>query len=440
MSRRTLRILFVTAVYPHAPEYGAQQRVLNICRLLSQIGKVSIVMVATEPIDQISLAKTSNEFDIAHVALIQTAPLANLVERVRFEVDPDWMNTYFTSIREADREILLKLIDRHDLVWVHTLRTANECRIYKWPHTVLDIDDIPSRVYRSKTQIDSTIVRIVESREGVSPPRAPRIDSTIVRKLLDHRMVFTWRRRERRVARRFDVTVVCSESDRAYLCNIPRRHVIPNGYVLPNEQPDRVYSVPPRVGFIGRFRGPANVDGVRWFIQNVWPLVKRRIPEARLRLVGGDSDRDFPKAGQDVDGLGYIADPGGEIATWSAMIVPIRVGGGSRVKIAQAFSRKCPVVSTSLGAFGYDVINGEEILIADDPQSFSAACIKLIQDAQFGTTIAENAWSKFLKNWTWNSMGYALKSAVEECLASNRDYDAVSQFHNSSKRRINSLR
>ena len=235
MSHRTLRILFVTAVYPHAPEYGAQQRVLNICRLLSQIGQVSIAMVATEPIDQNSLMKTSGEFDVAHVALIQKkTPLANLAERVRFEFDPDCMNTYFTSIPGADREILLKLIDDHDLVWVHTLRTANECRIYKWPHTVLDIDDIPSRVYRSKTQIDLRIVR----------------------KLLDYRMVFAWRRRERRVARRFDVTVVCSQSDRDYLGNIRRGHVIPNGYVLPKEQLNRAHSVPPRVGFIGSVEGP----------------------------------------------------------------------------------------------------------------------------------------------------------------------------------------
>lgn len=398
MSRGTPKILFVTAVYPHAPEYGAQQRVLNICRLLSQIGKVSIVMVATEPIDQNSLTKTSNEFDVAQTALIQKTPLVNLAERVRFEIDSDYMNTYFTSIRDADREILLKVIDDHDLIWVHTLRTANECRIYKWPRTVLDIDDVPSRVYRSKTQIDSTIVR----------------------KLLDYRMAVNWRRRERRVARRFDATVVCSQSDRDYLRNIRRCHVIPNGCVLPEDQPNRAVSVPPRVGFIGWFGGPPNIDGVEWFIQNVWPLVKRRIPEARLRLVGGDSDRDFSKAGQDVDCLGYIADPGGEIATWSAMIVPIRVGGGSRVKVAQAFSRKCPVVSTSLGAFGYDVINGEEILIADDPQSFSAACIKLIKDAQLGTAIAQNAWRKFLTNWTWNSIGYALEGVVEQCLASSR--------------------
>ncbi|MGH7817913.1 MAG: glycosyltransferase family 4 protein [Candidatus Binatia bacterium] len=376
---------------------------LNICRLLSQIGKVSIAMVVPEPIDQISLAKTSNEFDVAHVALVQMTPLAGLVERVRFELDPNCMNTQFTSIRVADREILLKLIDDHNLVWVHTLRIANECRIYRWPHTVLDIDDIPSRVYRSRTQIDSTIVR----------------------KLLDYRMAVIWQRHERRLARRFDVTAVCSKSDSEYLGTTGRFRIIPNGCALPKEQPNRVYSVPPRVGFIGWFKWMPNVDGVEWFLQSVWPLVKIRIPEARLRLVGGDSDRDFSTAGPDVDCLGYLADPGGEIATWSAMIVPVRVGGGTRVKIAQAFSQKCPVVSTPLGAFGYDVIDGEEILIANDPQSFSAACAKLIEDPQFGATMAENAWSKFLTNWTWTSIGYAVESVVEQCLASRRGYDVL---------------
>jgi glycosyltransferase involved in cell wall biosynthesis len=136
------------------------------------------------------------------------------------------------------------------------------------------------------------------------------------------------------------------------------------------------------------------------------------IPDARLRLVGGDSDRDFSKAGPDIDSLGYIADPDDEIATWSAMIVPIRVGGGSRVKVAQAFSQRCPVVSTSLGAFGYDVIDATEILIADDPQSFSAACVKLIRDMQFGAEIAERAWRKFATHWTWNSALHELGSVV----------------------------
>jgi glycosyltransferase involved in cell wall biosynthesis len=398
MSRRNLKIIFVTAVYPHALEYGAQQRVLNICRLLSKLGKLSIAMVASEPIDQHSLAKTGNEFDVAHVALLQMTPLASLVERARFELDPDFMNTHFNSIREADRESLLRLIGDNDLVWVHTLRTANECGIYRWPHTVLDIDDIPSRVYRSRVHVESTTTR----------------------KLLNYRMAVIWQRRERRVPRRFEITTVCSQSDRDYLGNTGRVHIIPNGCMTPEEQPNRVHPAAQRVGFIGWFKSMPNVDGVEWFIQSVWPLVKKKIPQARLRLVGEDTDRDFSGAGPDIDGLGYLDDLRSEIASWSAMIVPIRVGGGTRVKIAKALSRKCPVVSTSLGTFGYNVIDGEEILIANDPLNFAAACVKLINDPEFGATIAENAWRKFLTNWTWNSIGPAVESVVEHCLATNR--------------------
>ena len=76
-----------------------------------------------------------------------------------------------------------------------------------------------------------------------------------------------------------------------------------------------------------------------------------KIPTGRLK----------PNA-PDVDALGYVADAASEMATWSAMIIPVRLGGGTRVKIADAFSRKCPVVSTRLGAYGYDVQTGRELI------------------------------------------------------------------------------
>jgi glycosyltransferase involved in cell wall biosynthesis len=137
-------------------------------------------------------------------------------------------------------------------------------------------------------------------------------------------------------------------------------------------------------------------------------------------LVGSDTDQDFSGLGEDIDGLGYVEDPGDEFATWAGMIVPIRVGGGTRVKIAQAFSRKCPVVSTSLGAFGYDLIDGKEILIADDPDRFAIACARLIEEPRLGATLAENAWITFVRNWTWKSFHGAVESAVRQCMASGQ--------------------
>ena len=132
--------------------------------------------------------------------------------------------------------------------------------------------------------------------------------------------------------------------------------------------------------------------------------------------MGKDTDGPLKPNAPDVDALGYVADAASEMATWSAMIIPVRQGAGTRVKIADAFSRKCPVISTHLGAYGYDVQSGHELLLADKPDDFAhscvslvrdrvaasamadAACIKLIQDPLSASKMADRAYCEFLEN------------------------------------------
>jgi glycosyltransferase involved in cell wall biosynthesis len=121
----------------------------------------------------------------------------------------------------------------------------------------------------------------------------------------------------------------------------------------------------------------------------------------------------------DIEALGYLTDPADEIATWSAMIVPILHGAGTRVKIADAFSRKCPVVSTHLGAYGYDVRNGRELLVADDPRQFASACVALIRDRAAAEAISERAYNAFLKKWTWDAIAPRVWAAAEDALRSD---------------------
>jgi len=125
--------------------------------------------------------------------------------------------------------------------------------------------------------------------------------------------------------------------------------------------------------------------------------------------------------GPDIIGLGWLEDPGDEIASWSAMIVPIKVGGGTRVKVAEGFARRCPVVATTIGAFGYDVENGREILLADRADDFASACILLLRDPEFGEALAERAHKRFLERWTWDSFEGTVGRVVQECLARSAD-------------------
>jgi glycosyltransferase involved in cell wall biosynthesis len=140
----------------------------------------------------------------------------------------------------------------------------------------------------------------------------------------------------------------------------------------------------------------------------------------RLRLAGRFSDSVFRKASPDVDALGWVEDADQEIATWTGMIVPILFGGGTRVKVAEGFSRKCPIVTTSIGAYGYDVIPSVDLLMSDDAQGFADACVALCRDPAGAALMAERAHAKYLQRWTWNAIAPRVWRAAEDCLSRTR--------------------
>ncbi len=397
------KILFVTSHWPMAPAYGAQQRVLHTARLLSCFGNVSLVIVPTEPEDDEIVRRSGREFHIRKV--IRPTPsepggLANRIShRIRHELDPTYMATDLYQVGEQDRTALLGLMEEHDLTWVHTIRAANWFRIYRWPGSVLDVDDLPSRIFWS------------EFRTGTDP----------VERLLDLRRWVFWQRREQLFRQRFDVITVCSEDDRQYLGGQSGVHVFPNGF-SPLPLPDRRCPDPLRLGFLGNCGFVPNQEGIRWFIGEVWPRVKRDRPHAQLRLVGRGTERDLPNLGPDIQGLGWVEDPTAEIDSWAAMIVPIKVGSGTRVKVAEAFARKCPVIATAIGIFGYDVEDGKEVLLADRPADFATACSRLLRNPEFGEALSARAYQRFLEEWTWDSFKGTIATVVQECLGKSESW------------------
>ena len=197
MSTQQPNILYVTAHCPFGQSYGAQLRALNIGRLLQQVGKVSLVLAAplSWKIDQEGLDRCRHEFALKRVVRFNPFIRRCFIDRIRHEIDPSFLQTQFFTADEADRKAMLQLIDEHDVVWVHTVRIANAFRINRWSHSVLDVDDIPSRLYAS----------------------AAKDESSAIRSLLDLRISLIWKRRERLFSNRFDVITVCSEDDKQYI-------------------------------------------------------------------------------------------------------------------------------------------------------------------------------------------------------------------------------
>jgi glycosyltransferase involved in cell wall biosynthesis len=388
------RILYVSSCWPHGRAYGGQLRALHVGRALRQFGDVTLAVVSPDEPGEDAIRRTAAEFQLDAPVGIQECPNRGLIQRSRWAFDPRFLNVHGCMAHAQGRFRLLSRLNDFDLVWVLNSRTPNILQQWRWPNSVLDIDDVPSTFQRSIWQNGAGLGEKIKARA----------------------LMLLLNRRERLWQDRFTALAVCSDADRQYLGGGGHIHVIPNGFERPGPVPPCNPVAPARIGFIGLYSYLPNLEGIRWFVRECWSQIKREVPDARLRLVGKDTDGPDKPAAPDVDALGWVADPASEIATWSAMIVPLRHGAGTRIKIAEAFSRKCPVVSTRLGAFGYDVQDGNELLLADNPNEFAGACVNLIQKPAQGAALAGRAWQKFLDNWSWDAIAPKVWAAAEDCL------------------------
>jgi glycosyltransferase involved in cell wall biosynthesis len=389
-----LRILYISSSWPHEKSFGGQLRALQIGRALKKVGKVTLAVVSSDTAIPDVIKKASNEFAVERPVQVSVRLNRGLIQRLQWAFNPRFLNVHGCVADAADRERLLNRIGDFDLVWVLNSRTPNILNQWHWPRSVLDIDDLPSAFQRSVWQNGAGLKE--KMKAGVQ--------------------MHLLKRREHFWKKRFTVLSVCSEADRQYLGGGEHVHVIPNGFERSAHEPVRQPTDPPRIGFIGLYSYLPNLEGMKWFVRSCWPLIKRQVPDARLRLVGKDTDGPLKPNAPDVDALGYLADAASEMATWSAMIIPVRQGAGTRVKIADAFSRKCPVVSTKLGAYGYDVQSGRELLLADKPDDFAQACVSLIRNRAASSAIADRAYATFLEKWTWDAIAPKVWAAAEDCL------------------------
>jgi glycosyltransferase involved in cell wall biosynthesis len=399
MLKSSLRILYLTSSWPDDKGFGGQLRAWHIGRALQTLGQVTVVVVSSDEPRSEWMERTAEAFQVELPVRVHPHPHRGLVQRLNWLINPRYLNVHGCVAASEDRNRLLRQLKDFDLVWVQNSRTPNILNQWSWPRSVLDLDDVPSTFQRS----------IWRNASGLKE----KFKSGIHMRLQQRREQF-W-------PKRFSVLSVCSEADRQYLGGGAHLHVIPNGFERPKQPPLRQPATPPRLGFIGLYDYPPNREGMAWFIRSCWDQIKRQIPDARLRLIGKGTDGPLKPSAPDLDALGYVADPAAEIATWSAMIVPVMQGAGTRVKIADGFSRKCPVISTRLGAFGYEVEHGRELLLADQPAEFANACVSMARDQAAGVAMAERAYAAFLKKWTWDAIAPRVCAAAEDCLRRSQD-------------------
>jgi glycosyltransferase involved in cell wall biosynthesis len=168
--------------------------------------------------------------------------------------------------------------------------------------------------------------------------------------------------------------------------------------------------------FCGSMDWLPNVDAVDYFLTEIFPLIRANIPGASFTIAGRSPDARVLKAVQKLTGVtvtGKVEDMRPYLWGAKISIVPIRIGGGTRLKIYECMAAGVAVISTTVGAEGLRYKDGEDIVIADDPGSFAAACVRLLTDDASRGAIARNALQRAQSEFSWAAVSYAFEAILE---------------------------
>lgn len=179
---------------------------------------------------------------------------------------------------------------------------------------------------------------------------------------------------------------------------------VPTGVDIEYFRPDNRAPEDGLIIFVGSMDWMPNIDAVQYFAEEIYPLIKKRRPNVRFAVVGrkpAESVKALTRKDSSIIVTGTVDDVRPWMDKARVMVVPLRAGGGTRIKIYEAMAQGTPVVSTSIGAEGLVVKNNENILIADNPEDFANATLKLLDNDTIAKEIAKNARELVEKNFSW---------------------------------------
>jgi glycosyltransferase involved in cell wall biosynthesis len=157
-----------------------------------------------------------------------------------------------------------------------------------------------------------------------------------------------------------------------------------------------------------------NQQAVGWFLDEIFPRIARRVPAARFVVAGAAPPGWLrARASDHVEVTGRVPDIRPYLRTASVVVAPLRIGGGTRVKILEAQAMRRPVVSTTIGAEGLDVAHGQSILIADDAHEFADRVVDLLSDASQAARIAASGWAHAAEHFSWTDIGERLSGVLK---------------------------
>ena len=231
-----------------------------------------------------------------------------------------------------------------------------------------------------------------------------------------------WYRYESSWLPRFDGVAVMSrpEQEKAVAAgaSAARTFVVPNGVDIARFQPAGEPADPPEILFVGSFRHLPNLLAFRHLHAEILPRLWRRHPQVRLRVIAGPEYHKYWDGTPDprVTLEAFVADPAPRYTRAAVVVVPLLVSAGTNIKVMEALACGRPVVSTSVGCTGLDLVDGEELLIADGPEAFTAAVERLLSDSALRLRLSQNGRHAACERFDWRHCALAAREMYDRLL------------------------
>jgi sugar transferase (PEP-CTERM/EpsH1 system associated) len=379
-----MKILFLCHRFPYPPDHGARIRAFYFIRHLSQRNSVTVAtLVHTE--EELNQGQGLKEYCFNVIAEVLPAPVR--WRQVLAEVCSSLPSSvaYFRSFSLQRRVDELLKHGHFDVIIVCCAFMAQY--VLKWQngYRILDYCDIDSAKWADYSRYTAIPLSWGYALEAAK-----------------------LRRYERRIAVHFHHCTVIAQGEleefQRFGVSVPCT-IVPNGVdtdYFSYDSQDRIGAAD--IVFLGRMGYFPNIDGIKYFVRDVFPLVRQKLPKVQLRIVGSNPGRSVRELVRipNVSVTGYVPDVRSYLKNAVVSIAPLRIARGTQNKILEAMAMGIPIVATSQAAKGAQVVAGKHLLVADHPKDFADQIIKVIENATLQKSLSEAARLQIEQVHTWS--------------------------------------
>jgi glycosyltransferase involved in cell wall biosynthesis len=397
------RVLWVSEQPPHSSAGGGAIRQAHLLRALARVHSVDLLVAGSLSDDSVRAA-AENVIELPRRPAVWTnRPILRklLLLGVTLAYPYPLIGYLAGPARRPLRKAVRELHDRYDLVCVEHLALGPVIPRRHAQPFLITLHNLPSGMMQSEADLAAHWrKRWFRGRDAAKA-----------------------RRMESRVLRDYDRCITCSEEDAAALAEraspgaADRISVIPNGVDLDDFRPLPVPSEP-RVLFPGTLSYSPNVDGAFWLCSEIWPRVRAAVPEAKLTIVGRiPAPEIFSLA--EVPGVEIHVDVPAIVPYFESarvVVVPLRVGTGTRLKALQAMAAARPVVGTTVGLEGLGMVDGAQGRVLDDPEAFAAACVEILRRDELASALGSAGRAHVEAHFGWERIGRRFVELVNQVL------------------------